>query len=301
MSKKSFYILTIDGGGIRGIFPAYFLKKIKDELNVTFYEQFDLIAGTSTGSIIAAALATNYPIDKIVQMYKLYGNSVFKNNILSMRGIFSSRFNKKNLKEMANDTFKNLTMSASKTRLLIPAVDIGKGNVHVFKSQYLKEFVRDKNVKISDAVIASCSAPSYFDPEEVGPYLLADGGIWANNPALVALIEAVGKLGRDIKRIKILSIGTGVGNRYYNHSSNSWGLATGWRRTQLIDTIFNLQSESAHNMVGLMLPKESYLRINFTENKKLSLDDTGMIPRLESLADYEFTHNYKTIKKFLNL
>lgn len=299
----SFRILAIDGGGIRGIYPAHILKRIQEEFKVDFSEQFDLIIGTSTGSIIAAALAVDYPIEKVVELYEKEGRRIFQKQPWSFRGVIKSQYSKEHLQELLEGVFGQRTLSDAKTRLTIPATDISNGGVHVFKSPYLDEFVRDKNVPIVEAVLASCSAPSYFDPQIVGPYLLADGGLWANNPSLVGLTEAVGKLQGNLNEVRLLSLGTGLGQNYYdphNAENRKWGLVQGWEGKKLVDTILNLQSISAQNMAWLILTDDRYLRINFESDGELALDNTDIVSWLKSRADQDFTHNAEKIKNFIS-
>ena len=140
----------------------------------------------------------------------------------------------------------------------------------------------------------------YFDPEKVGDYLLSDGGLWANNPALVGLIEATGKLRLPIEDIHILSIGTGIGKKYYDPArlKKPWGLLH-WNPAKLVLAILNLQSISAQNAVQLMLPPERYLRINFETDGLLPMDKHELILQLKAKADHDFTHNSEKIKKLL--
>jgi len=304
--KDLFWILSIDGGGIRGIFTAQILKRIQEEMAIRFSDKFDIIAGTSTGSIIAAALAVDYPIDKIVTLYKTRGGKIFSPNYSEIfnwknwKALFKSKYNNHFFKQELSAIFKDKTLSDPKTRLIMPASDISNGNVFVLKSKYDPNFVRDKDVKISDAVLASCSAPTFFDPHSVKEYLLADGGLWANNPALVALTEAMGrrfKIPRD--NIRILSIGTGAGKKYYDpkDSSKQWGFKQ-WG-TGLISTIMNLQSVNVENVVRFMLEDEKFLRINFDTDSDVALDDVSCVENLIARADERFTYLFEKIKVFL--
>jgi len=302
---KLFKILTIDGGGIRGIFAAQILKRIQEELKVNFFEEFDIIAGTSTGSIIAAGLAIDYPINEIVTLYKDKGRNIFLKNYSEFlnwknwKGLLKSKYNNYHLKKELLTVFGDKTLSNTKTRLIIPATDISNGNVFVLKSNYDPNFVRDKDIKLTDAVLASCSAPTFFDPHNIKEYLLADGGLWANNPALVALTEAMGRR-FQIKRenIRILSIGTGEGKKYYDpkDANKQWGFKQ-WG-TGLISTIMNLQSINVENVVRFMLD-EKFLRINFDASGNIALDDVNCIDRLISKADEKFTYNFDEMKIFI--
>jgi hypothetical protein len=247
-------------------------------------------------------LATGIPIQNIVQYYIDHGPQVFESRRFSLRGVLRSKYAKQHLRETLGTVFGQKTLVDARTRLVIPATDIANGTVHVFKSPYLESFYRDKNVAICEAVAASCSAPLFFDPELVKPYLLSDGGLWANNPALIAYIEATGKLGIPTDQVRLLSIGTGVSKKYYSigHPPKWWGLF-GWGPLKLVSMILNLQSVSAENMVGLMLQSQQYVRINFSCDVPLPLDDSRCIPDLLSRADSAFTYNSSRIKNLLSM
>ena len=301
----SFKIICIDGGGVRGIYPAHILHRIEEEFHIKINQHFDMIVGTSTGSIIAGAVAANYSLRDIVRIFEEKSKDIFKRKrFFGYSGAIKSRYDKKVLTEILELALGSKTLSETELRLVIPATDIINGNVHVFKSNYLNEFVRDKHVKISDAILASCSAPTYFDPQKVGSanYLLADGGLWANNPSMVALTEAIGKLGMDKSDVKILSVGTGFNHIRYQIDFNSrkWGLFTGWGGKKLFETILNLQVLNDMNRAKLIL-RDNYLRINYETEKELPLDRYNIVEEMKNRADYTFTHNAEKIRQFLEI
>lgn len=303
---KKFNILAIDGGGIRGVFAAQILKRIKETLNVAFCNEFDIITGTSTGSIIAGGLAINYPIEKIVDLYKTEGEKIFKPtysnyfNWHNWKAFFKNKYESVYLKKVLDGVFQEITLSQVSAKLIIPASDISNGNVFVFKSNYDSDFVRDKDIKVADAILASCSAPVYFKPWRVKEYLLADGGLWANNPSLVALTEAMGtRFKKDKKDIKILSLGAGLGKKYYDPKdfNKNWGLRQ-WG-TGLVNTTMNLQSTNVDNIVRFILGDEDrFLRLNFETDYEVALDDIDTIDNLISRADEKFTYSFDKIKNF---
>lgn len=294
-------ILAIDGGGIRGYYAAHIIKRIQESFGINFSEEFDLITGTSTGSIIAAALALDIPIARICTLYEKHSRKIFKPTSFSFGGLLRAHYSQKSLHSLLHKEFGDNTLSDTKTRLLIPSTDIGNGQVHVFKSSYSDEFTRDSNIRIADAVLASCAAPKYFDPAFVDPYLLADGGLWANNPSLVAVTEAMTRLSSSLDSIQLLSIGTGIGNNYYpvNKRNNMWGFLTGWGIKSFIEMLLNLQSANAHNTVGLLLNEDQLIRINFESDRALPLDDPSMLADLKSRADCDFTKASDRIKQLL--
>ncbi len=304
-----FRILSIDGGGIRGVFPAQILQEIEEKLGVNLYESFDMITGTSTGAIIAAGVATKMPMRDIVDLYKKHGSTIFqrekpkflfKKLRLKLQPILHSIYDAMHLKNVLQDVFQQQTLGNIEKPLILPATDIGNGSVHVFKSGYSKEFVRDKDVLVTDAVLASCSAPTFFNPHRLTPYLLADGGLWANNPSLVATIDACYRLNIKQENIRVVSIGTGHQNTMYGTDAfKKWGLFNGWGREKFIDFILSLQSQSTKNYLDLLLGREKILRLDFESDKPLPLDDVSVMDDLISRAGREFTYQSANIKYFL--
>ncbi|MBW2570692.1 MAG: patatin-like phospholipase family protein [Deltaproteobacteria bacterium] len=307
--SKPFRILSIDGGGIRGVYPAHILRCIEERLQIDMYESFDMIAGTSTGSIIAAGVATGVPAADIVEMYREHGAGIFKKRRFRWPGkklrnmlqpMFGSIYDAQYLKSVLTEVFREKRLGEIAKRLLLPCTDIGNGCVHVLKSGYSKEFTRDNNVLVKDAVLASCSAPTYFDPHKLDHYLLADGGLWANNPALAAVIDAQKRLSIAQADIRVLTLGTGHSKTMYGtDTSRKWGLVTGWKHKEFISFILSLQSQSAMNYLNLQLRPEQILRIDFESDLPLPLDDVSKIDDLLTKADHDFTHNSETIRRFI--
>ena len=171
---------------------------------------------------------------------------------------------------------------------------------------------------VSDAVLASCSAPTYFDPHIINDtYQLVDGGLWANNPSLVAAIDAHYRLKVPLEDIRVLSIGTGKSRAFYPRSTGNWkdrliyswlgwGLATRWRGGKFIDIILNLQSDNAHNTLCLLLDEsplepKRVLRLTFESDQPLPLDSEKKRYDWISKADLIFTHNASKIAEFLSI
>lgn len=307
MPDNIFKILSIDGGGIRGIFPAHILQCIHDRIEIDLFNHFNMFAGTSTGSIIAAGIACGKKPNELVTLYKTHGETIFSETIKSYvpkkwKQAKHAAYQNTMLKNLLNMEFDEIKLGDIKKPLLIPATDIGNGGVHVFKSNYSRDFTRDKNVFLKDAVLASCSAPTFFDPVKVDNYLLSDGGIWANNPALAAVIDAQYRLGFDLKNIRVLSLGTGQSRTAYGtDKQKEWGLLNGWKGKEFISFLLSLQAQSTQNYLQLMLGKEQLLRLDFESDNPLPMDDVSIIDDLISRADRTFTHNTVELKKFFNI
>ena len=288
VQDNAFNILALDGGGTRGVYSAQVLSCIEQETGAPVREHFDLIAGTSTGSIIAGAAAVGIPMSGVVKLFEKESPRIFRRRWLGsfhMRSKYSSR----SLEQVIRSCVSDLTLGEISTPLMITGSDISTGGVHVFKSRYLKDlgepYIRDGDVVLSDAILASCAAPAYFDPVPVGDFLLADGGLWANNPSIIALTEAVSKFRRSVEQVRILSIGTGHSVNLYSQN-RLWGLMTGWGREKLVSYFLRLQSDASANMAKLLLA-DRYLRLD-PEIEAWKLDDIKHLRNLKALATRDF-------------
>src|SRR6266853_1830748 len=127
-------LLAIDGGGIRGVYAAHVLERIQTQFGVSFHQDFDLLAGTSTGSIIAAALAFGESPARISRLYREWGARIFCPRRWSLGGLVAPKYASEPLRRALGSVFGDARLAESKARLIIPATDIGNGCVHVFKS-----------------------------------------------------------------------------------------------------------------------------------------------------------------------
>ncbi len=301
-TKTAFNILAVDGGGARGIYPAQLLAQLEEATGIQARECFDLLAGTSTGSIITSAVATGISMKEVVSLFEEEAPRIFKKRPIPavILQLLHSKYDRKPLQDVVERYLPDVTLGQVQTPLMIPSADIGTGSVHVFKSGYLRElgesYNRDGRVLLRDAIMASCAAPTFFNPKEVGTYLLADGGIWANNPSILALIEALSKFNKRIEEVRILSIGTGHAATMYG-KRRWWGFLTGWKRAKLVSYILALQSQASTNMAGLLL-QDQYLRLD-PEIEDWQLDDTKHLRNLKALADKDFTYRGRTILRFI--
>jgi hypothetical protein len=308
MSKK-FRILCLDGGGIRGLYSAQLLKRIQDDCGVNFYNDFDLIVGTSTGSILAGSIVQNINIDKVISLYKDEGKNIFKKSLFPSIGLFGSKYSSESLKEQLKAIFGDTVLEKISKPLLICATDISNSKHIVFKTTFngqkdsngnLKELVRDKNIALYDAILASSSAPIFFPPHEIDNQLYADGGLWANSPVLVGLAEAKKIFNTEPKDVAIVSIGTGIESNDYDMNTTNWGFLTGWKRKKFISMILNLQTQANSSLLQLLVPKENILRLTYSSNKALPLDDISQNKNLLSKANSDFTAEHAKIQSFID-
>ena len=295
-SDDAFNILALDGGGIRGIYAAHVLAKLEDTLSVPVRECFNLIAGTSTGSILAGAASMNIPMETLVGLFESQAAHIFCRRRFSIFPFIRSRYSTHPLDHVIGEYLPEVTMGDVPTPLMITSSNISTGGVHVFKSRYLEEmgepYVRDGRVRLRDAILASCAAPTYFDPRQVGEYLLADGGLWANNQTIIAVTEAISKFRQPLGKIRVLSVGTGRVGSFYTRSG-AWGLLTGWGRSKLVAYVLGLQSQASTNMAKLLLG-DRHMRLD-PEINSWKLDDIKHVESMKALADRDFTQYSKAI------
>jgi patatin-like phospholipase/acyl hydrolase len=284
----AFRILSIDAGGTRGAYPVYLLQKIQQEWNVDLTQFFDLIIGTSSGSILGTAVALEYPLEKVLDFFVNASEKVLLPQRFSLHGFLKSKYQKEFLEKAVYSAIGDTTFAAVKKPLIIPATDIEQGEPYVFKSGYTAESKTHDAVRLVDAIVSSCSAPLYFDPHRTEGRLLSDGGLWAKNPALVAVVETLGVFKRIPEEIRVLSLGTGIEKVTYTAEegkSKNWGLMQEWRSTQLASAFFHFQTRATEHMVTSLIPSNNYLRLDFEHSGLLRIDDFAIIRELERLAE----------------
>ena len=299
-NTNTFRILALDGGGTRGIYTAQLLAKIEQAFQIRIKTCFDLIAGTSTGAIIAGAAVSDIPMQDIVELFETETPYIFRRRWYRIP-LFLSKYPSEKLAQILAVHIPATPLGEVATPLMITSSEIAKSEVHIFRSNYGSRASegtppRDKDVSLRDAILASCAAPTFFAPKSLNNFLLADGGLWANNPSTIAFTEALSVFGKDPREIHMLSIGTGHSVNMYRNR-RGWGFITGWGGAKLTSYVMTLQSQASANITKRLL-KESYLRIN-PEINFWELDTLTQLDTLKSLAGRDFEKNAEGIEGFL--
>lgn len=240
-NKKTIYILSIDGGGIRGVIPAQVLTRMEEDLKskdifdrqVGIAECFDLIAGTSTGGIIALGLNVPneeypprplYPAEELLNLYKTRGNIIFPQGGAGLfkraKDLKSPKYDVDPLEDLLRIYFKDHKTYKSISNILITSFDVLTDAPFFFKNYDYKNDIgkckqkRHGNYFMRDAARATSAAPTYFKGVEIfdcagtkGNFV--DGGVVVNNPTAAALTEAMKVFGPDVTNYVIISLGTG--------------------------------------------------------------------------------------------
>lgn len=306
-----FVILSIDGGGIRGIIPAQVLvrvEKILSELapkSSRLSQFFNLVAGTSTGGILACGIlvpddhdpkdsensskpsessglarSSEYSAEEMVKFYIDNGPAIFATNLYQkMRsggGWTDEKYPSKPLEDALDNYFGDLLLSKLVSPCLITAYDITRRRAHFFRQHSGKN---SSNFKVRDVCRATSAAPTFFEPANIKsvaevPFPLIDGGVFANNPAMCAIAEAMNRFRQRLDRLYMLSIGTGSFKQSYDYEkAKSWG--TGSWILPIIDMLMSSASETTHFQVSELFEsvgkKENYLRIDTEFNADIQL------------------------------
>lgn len=283
-------ILTIDGGGIKGIFPASFLSVVEDTIKESIYKYFDLIVGTSTGGIIALALGLGYSAMDTLTFYEENGPIIFSGNkfINSLKRLKSHKYEQKNLKDVLSKYFGTRKLGESKTRLVIPSFNLETGEVHIFKTAHHPRLLRDYKIPVVDVALATASAPTYFPVHRsLAGIPLVDGGIWANNPIAVGVVEGMSILNWKREEMFILSLGCTS-----ECLSIKWNLldlfGLGYWGYKISDIYLAAQSSSANGIANLLIGPQNVYRFNpFFEKGRFVLDNAEKIISLKGLGDSE--------------
>jgi predicted acylesterase/phospholipase RssA len=229
MKKNKRRILALDGGGIKGTFASAFLETIEEATGKRIADYFDLIAGTSTGGIIALGLGLGMSAREITQFYVNDGPRIFdQQNALDLdrrgrlsklagwlgdrwkngRQLAAPKYDPAQLKKALERAFQSKLLGDSAVRLVIPAYHADKEDVYVFKTRHHPRLQMDWKVSAVNVALATAAAPTYFQAHQMpNGTPLIDGGIWANNPAGLAAVEARSVLGWKDDDLFIVRLG----------------------------------------------------------------------------------------------
>ncbi|RVH05454.1 hypothetical protein CN217_26030 [Sinorhizobium meliloti] len=308
-------LLSLDGGGVRGVIPAIILRELVSRLRAKnkehdLHKYFDLIVGTSAGAIVAAGLAApdsqdrTRPVlspDEIVRFFKtktadIFPDTLFQKIKSTILSSIDEKYSADPLEKILDDTLKDVKLSESLTNIVITSYDIEKRSP-IFMSNVPDETGIQRDFFFKDCLRASTAAPTYFEPARIrcasnGDYFtLVDGGVCLNDPSQVALYYA-DLLGFDLEDTVLVSIGTGSEARpYMYHEVKNWGTLR-WinpsRGVPILSIIMSGQSSSTQLILTKTLNKvggnRRYIKIDAPLNiGNDDLDDASK----ENIAELE--------------
>jgi patatin-like phospholipase/acyl hydrolase len=313
---RLFRVLSIDGGGIRGVLPGQVLLALEKKLQEhsgdntkRISDFFDLVAGTSTGGILACLYLFPdlqnpgrplYSAAEAVDLYLEHGNQIFK-DVLKRHHTYSplnqEKYPAARIESVFNDYFADVRLSQLLKPSLIPSYNIYKRSTHFF-TQHDAVHDPSRDYYVREVARATSAAPTYFEPARVvamdgSSHPLVDGGVFANNPAMCAYAEACQIIGSkkvedcSVENIVMLSIGTASVKRSYDyHPATGWG-SGGW-----VPPVLDILMSGAGETVDYQIRKvfetvnkpENYLRINPALGDADSALDNASPQNLKALA-----------------
>jgi patatin-like phospholipase/acyl hydrolase len=270
-------VLSIDGGGIRGLIPALVLTEIEERSGTRIFELFDLIAGTSTGGILACALCAPDPLpaEQLVGLYAEEGPKIFDRSlwqrVRSADGLLDEKYDAAALDRALERFLSDKRLAEAKPDLLVPAYNMGDPGPYFFKSRKARE--ENEDFPLSQVARATSAAPTYFEAFELSGEALVDGGVFAANPAMCAFAEVMRF--QPTADIVLLSLGTGQRARKRRFADvKDWGLVE-WARP-ILDVVFDGVSDAVDYQLQHALDEGHYWRLQVELDRASDdLDDAG--------------------------
>lgn len=295
---SQFQILSLDGGGIKGLFTAAILAHWEEDLKCCIADSFDLIVGTSTGGIIALGLGLGMRPREIVEFYLSKGDSIFPNDVLGYRRLrqyLRHKFSQAPLRNALQGCFGDKLLGHSTKRLVIPSYDLGQQEVRLFKTAHAERLARDYKLPAWKVALATSAAPTFFPAcREIEGRRLIDGGVWANNPTVVGITEAVAVLGAPLEEVSVLSMGTTEEVRHRADRLDKGGF---WQwKNDAAEVIMEGQSVAASTQALLLLGKERFMRVTAKVPHRLFGLDKLEPEKLRAAAGHVSLHAGPEIK-----
>jgi len=259
VSSSSRWILSLAGGGYKGLFTAHFLSLLQAELGRPLYKVFDLVAGTSIGSILALGIALGLDASVLEEFLVSKGKRIFPGyrRLLPMpvMGLLGPLYRQKPLRRALSSAFGDHTLRSLKIATLVPTVSLGNASAKVFRTPHAAGFEGDRDQKVIDVALASAAAPLYFPAYTIGHLQFADGGLIANAPHTIAAIEASAILRWPLSNVRMLAVGTtevpiGMPIR---RSPRHWGIRGWFQGKALLNQAMAAQQDLAQQSARVLL------------------------------------------------
>jgi patatin-like phospholipase/acyl hydrolase len=285
-------ILSIDGGGIRGLLSAILLQRL-EEKHPGFMDQIDLFAGTSTGGLLALGLAAGFTLAKARELYEDKGTFVFADSfwddLTDLGTAIGAQYAVDNLKQVLTEQFGKRTLADLPKKVLISAFQMDNkatapGTLRTWKPKFFHNYPGDDSdgaELVVDVGVRTSAAPVYF-PIYQG---YVDGGVVAGNPSMCALAQALHPPtgGQALEDIVLLSLGTGHNPRYVSVTHGDWGWAQWINDLNILGVMMDGGSGLADYQCRQVLGRR-YHRLNPILPRDITMDDVREIPLLQEIA-----------------
>ena len=283
-------ILSLDGGGLRGIIPVLILKRIEEITGKKIYELFDCIVGTSTGGIIAAGLTAtkdgknpHLDLDTLYKLYTTEGSTIFPQpkNIIQkwskgIKSIFNPKYSPEGLDGLLSQYFGELTIKNTLKPIIVTSYDLKSNEIIMFKTRNAEWSEERFDVKLKDVCRATSAAPTYLPSYEMKfdgkNRVLVDGGVYINNPVLAAVSDVIKNCDIKLSDIECLSLGTGIHSESLGVKTEGWGLVN-WVKP-ITTVMMQASSMSVSYQSDQLLKKHLRLQIRIDDETKTDMADS---------------------------
>jgi uncharacterized protein len=289
-------ILSLDGGGLRGLITVRLLQQLNQAPNTKgWLDKVDLIAGTSTGGILALGIAANKTLEEMANIYIKEGPKIFDDsfwdNLRDLGKSVGADYSNKALKKTLINTFGNQTLGSLTKKVTIPTFDLDNespdSKKRTWKPKIFHNFAgNDSDAKflLSNVALYTSAAPTYF-PSADG-YI--DGGVFANNPSMVAMVQAISQRNQTNERanmddIVLLSVGTGVSLSYIKGQTLDWGYAQ-WVKPLINILMDGVAGISDYQSAQLLGDRYQRLQVVFDSKETIEMDDVSKIDRMSVIG-----------------
>ena len=285
----AYRILSFDGGGVRGAYTAVLLDRLKQAVP-DLITSADLLAGTSTGGIIALGLAAGHSTSELIALYRDNASRIFDRswirNLEDLHGLAGSEYDNTYLKGLLQGIFGHQKLEELAKRVLIPSFQVDAQDPstgkHIWKPKFFQNFPgpgTDGGEFVLDVALRTSAAPVYFPTYQV----YVDGGVVANDPSMAALAQALdaGTGNQKLEDILIFSVGTGSNPTYIAGQDLDWGIAQ-WAKplvSLMIDGVMGVAEYQCIRLLGAR-----YFRLKSELPKAIGMDDAAAVGELIALA-----------------
>lgn len=287
-------IISLDGGGLRGLISTRLLERLQEKYP-NWIDQADLIVGTSTGGIIALGLADGKPPAALTNLFKNSGKEIFDDsvfdNIFDFGQLIGAQYSNKVLKKKLTEQFGDKKLSSLKKKVAIPSFDLDNGAKKKSERQWKPKIFHnfdgedsDGEQEIRNVALFTSAAPTYF-PSVEG---FIDGGVYANNPSMVGIAQAISQSNTPSDRCKLdeivmLSVGTGFNPNYIKGKSLDWGYAQ-WIKPLINVLMDGVAGIADYQSKQLLNERYHRLQIVLPSRNPIMLDDVKQLDKMDKIA-----------------
>lgn len=268
MESQRFTVLSIDGGGVRGIFAAAVLAGLERDTGTRIVDHFDLVVGTSTGGIIALGLGAGMSPEEILALYVDNADAIFparrRHILVRPLSLVRAKYKADGLRQVLQRVFGDMLLCESSVPLVIPTYNIGENAVYLFKTPHHDRLRRDWRVPMWQVAMATTAAPTFFPAYSLPSdhVRLVDGGVWANSPSMVGVVEAVSMFGQSLEQIRLFSLGTTVAATYRPRRLDRGGLIHWVQSPNVAQVLLAAQSQGAFTASEHLLGRGRAFRLS---------------------------------------